>query len=539
MFESIAAFDIGSSSVKLITMKTGIRNFQVASLSYEDIDAGADSAEDALLAALAKITEDIDLSGYTVLTNLPMENSIVRTITFPFSDPEKIAAAIPFEAEENIPFKIDDLVMDFQSLRSVHPGEGRVMLGAARREQVREFLSRLGGLRIKPSRLGLESNALFACYRYFNRIPEESVIQIDVGHKKTIVNIIQNNRLLHTRCISSGIGSLHAALASMNKIPLSEAGSLFEKSGLDLTSLENNYSRDAHTSLGMSRQRFKKFYETCVAAIGDLIEQILLTIKSFAVDYGDIDFSRILISGGGANIAGVGQALSSGLGLPVVSLPFLNGYAEQKIQTQFPIAFGTAISAIDRSLPAINYLQGEFVPDFVASSRKIYYIAGAFASLTAVLLVVNIGISAFVNIKNRSHYRELINERFSRYFHIRPVPDDPLKAAMKIVNDEKKELNSIDAVLQSGDHVVDVLNDIIRYFPSDDTFQLSNLVINESVVRIDGQSSTSRYIDEFKNRLLDSKRFDSVNLNTNINKKNEVTFSLVIKQKISGGVKRD
>jgi hypothetical protein len=56
------------------------------------------------------------------------------------------------------------------------------------------------------------------------------------------------------------------------------------------------------------------------------------------------------------------------------------------------------------------------------------------------------------------------------------------------------------------------------------------MVVNEGIVRIDGQVSSSRIIDDFKNRLLETGKFGSVDLNTNISRKNEIGFSLVIKQ---------
>ncbi len=72
--------------------------------------------------------------------------------------------------------------------------------------------------------------------------------------------------------------------------------------------------------------------------------------------------------------------------------------------------------------------------------------------------------------------------------------------------------------------------DIVTKFPGDPDFQLSNMVINEGIVRIDGQTSSSKIIDDFKNRLVDTGRFGSVDLNTNISRKNEIGFSMVIKQ---------
>jgi len=98
------------------------------------------------------------------------------------------------------------------------------------------------------------------------------------------------------------------------------------------------------------------------------------------------------------------------------------------------------------------------------------------------------------------------------------------------VNEEKKQLGAIEALVQPGDRVIDLIAEIVSKFPGDPDFQLSNMVVNEGIVRIDGQVSSSRIIDEFKNRLVETGAFGSVDLNTTISRKNEIGFSLVIKQ---------
>lgn len=537
MFENIAAIDIGSSSVKLLIVRTGFKNFKVTSMSYEDVEPG-DSSGGAVEAALGRLLGESDLSGCVVLSNLPMEKTVIRNISFPFDDVHKIASALPYEAEENLPFRMDDLVMDFQTLKSPNPGEGRIMLAAATKDSVRDFTGVMQSQRLAPLRLGLESNALFECYKYFNQIPEEAVIQIDIGNNKTIVNIVQNSQLLYTRCIPIGIGAVHRDIAAKAKIPPAEARRLFESLNMDLTSLENNYQREIFKSLNINRARLKQIYDKTLGVVEEIIEQVALTIRSFAVEFGNLGFNRALISGGGSNIAGIGFLISRELELPVVSLPFLQDYSERKIQTQFPIVFGTVLSYLDGGRSSANLLKGEFLPDIAGTSRKIYYLAGGFAALSLVILIVSLTAWSVVRIRSNARGNELLNERLSKYFHTRQESSDPVKTATEIVAREKKELGGMDLLVQSNQRVIDLLRDILQRFPKGIGFQLNNLVINENVVRIDGSVSSSREIDEFKNKLNETGMFESVDLNTNITKKNETSFSMVIKQKMSGERRR-
>lgn len=531
MFEKIAAIDIGTSCIKLVTLKTGFRDFQVTSFVYEDIDHSIADLEEAQRDALSKLLQGKDLKGHTIYTNLPMERAIIRNITFPFNDVEKIANAIPFEAEENIPFKLQDLSMDFQPLKSPRQDEGRILLAAAHRDTIINYLAILKDFNLTPLRMGLESNALFECYRYFNRIEGETVIQLDIGHSKTILNLIGNNTLLYTRSIAIGTEAIIDVFREVMSVSKAEAVSMYGKMRLDLTSLENNLQRDTFRTIGIQKPKFQKIFSSVTEVINELIEQIALTVKSFQTEFGQTEFNRIIISGGGANIIGIGHAISREFELPVVSLPFLEGYEDIRIHTQFPIVFGTVLSVLNRKSSVINFLKGEFTPDVVHATKKIYYLSGSLAALGMLIFLLNVGISTALESRTEGKYEELLQERFKRYFHGRGSVENPVREAQKILSAEKKDLANLENIVQSSTKVIDVLKDITDFFPRDDSFVLKNIVINENIVRFDGTASSGKSLDEYKNKLVESKRFESAVLNTNIKRGNQVGFSMTIKLK--------
>ncbi|MBN2160061.1 MAG: pilus assembly protein PilM [Spirochaetes bacterium] len=539
MFENIAALDIGTSSIKLVTVKTGFRDFQLKSFNYEEIDPDAEDRPAAIAEAIRKMLAEEDLEGYRIITNLPMEMEIIRTISFPFSDVEKIADAIPYEAEENIPFKLEDLILDFQSLKSKKENEGRILLAAAHKSSINGFIQYLNNAGLKPLKMGMESNALYECYRYFNKIENEAVIQIDIGNGKTILNFIENNNLLYTRSIAVGIGAITGVLASSLKISRAEAARLFVNLNLDLMSLDNNLQRDHYKTLGLNRQQLRKVFEKAEETANELIEQIVLTMKAMQVDCGEIIFNRALISGGGSNLAGIGSLIARELDIPVDALPFLEDYRERNIRTQFPIAFGTVLAYLNRRRSSINFLKGEFIPDVAGESRKIYYLSGGFAILTLIVLIINFTLTAVLTVSSNRQYNRILSEQYNRYFHTRTVSSDPIADAKKLLKKEKSELDSIMKLFPSGDSFLDIMKDILTYFPSDSNFVLNNLVYNENIIMIDGMAGSSANLDGFKESLIKTKKFDSVTLNIKYSRQNEVRFSMTIKHKIKPEKKKE
>ncbi len=527
MYGDIAAFDIGSTSIKLIKAKSGFRDFQVKTFDFKECTDESCSMN----VILSGIIGEENLQGYKIISNLPMEKTIIRNISFPFSDVEKIAEAIPFEAEEHIPFKLDDMILDFQPMKSSKENEGRILLAAAHKDNVYDYLKLFEEMNIKPVMLGLESTSLFECYRYFNTIENESVIQLDIGNNKTIMNIIDSNSLIYTRSISSGIGEVIKSISEILKISIFEASKVYESLYLDLRSFENNTKKDAYKNLKISKSNLQKIYKAAVDYSDELIEQILLTLKSFSVENTEISFSRILISGGGSNLTGLQGKLSTDIDIPVFPLPFMADNRDQRVKTQFPIAFGLLVSFLKNRKKSINFLKGEFLPDVAGSSFKIYYLAGFFGILGLTVLFINLITSFLLTIGTNKNYRETMDYQFKKYFQTKPLTNDPISEAKKIVIKEKKELEVIDSLMSDNEPILDILYMIAGQFPGDEMFEMKSFVVNERIIRLDASISSAKKIDDFKEKLNQTKKFESVSVAIKNSKKNEVIFTMNIKLK--------
>ncbi len=534
MFENIAVFDIGTSSIKMMTARTGLRDFQVTSYAIEELDLEARNRNEEISRGLETILNENDLKGYTILTVFPMDKLITRNLAFPFKNTEKIRDVLPFEAEDLMPFQIEDMIIDFQEIPSLTDDESTIFFTAARKESIREFIDVFNNHNLFPVRMGIEANSLFECYRYFNTIQEEAIIQVEVGHSKSLITIAEHDSLLFARSISFGMEDIYKDIADELNINYNEIKKILENNLLDLTSCDNNLHRDVHKSMNISRAKFKKIYNHIYDHTGYLVEQVLLTVKAFTAEYGDKNFNRIFISGGGARISGIGTIISNEMDLPVVAQPFLKDINESIVHTQFPIAFGTLVDYLNTRNKTINLLREEFATASAGLSRKMYYLASAFIVLTLLVILINIASSLVLRSRSDDYYDSLLSSRFRKYFHVDKEVRDPVKEATRLYKDMQKEVDSLESFLKTDVKILDTMKSILQYFPSESTFELNNMVINEKIIRIDGIIGSSTQIDQFKNKLNDSNLFESVVLNTNIQKGNRTRFAMTIKLK-SGG----
>jgi type IV pilus assembly protein PilM len=534
LFDNIASIDIGTSSIKLLKVRRGFKKFELLSAIIEDIDQETHNNDYALAVenALHRILEKENLSGYKIVTSMPSDSLLLRNITFPFNDINKISSAIPYEVEEIIPCPVDAVSYDFQIVGQENTDNSTVILAAIEKESLKNTIDILNRNALYPVFAGMESNSMFRCYEYFNSVNNETVLQIDFGYKKTVINIVSNNSLIFTRAIASGTVNLIEKISGIQKISVNEAQKLFLKLDIDLSSFESNLKNETHKTLNINRAKFKTIYNEALDLVMDIINEISFTIKASGRYTGYSNFSRIIITGGGSNIKGITKLLGDDSGLPVVYMPFLNGYNDVNIKSRFSICLGNLLVYMNNSSASVNFLKGEFTPDVTSGILQTYYLPVFFISLTLFILVINILSSVFFIIKSNSYTNNILQQKFKKYFNMQNTTNDPLKEAMNLLAKEKKEFSVLKDMLGDENRFMPLLSLIIKNFNSAEGFDIKKLTFDGKSISIDAEIKSSGDLDEFKKSLLNSGEFENVTANIKDTSKSRSLFTLTIKQKL-------
>lgn len=530
MFENIAVFDIGSFSIKCIKAKTGFKNFQIESLIIEDLDFSIDDKLERIASGINKILSQNNLSDYTIITTLPSNKLFFYTLNFPFRNIRQITEVIGYEIADSIPIDIDSVIYDFQPIEALNSDGMDVIAVVARKEFIHQITEIFSKYNLNIAFLGTEFNSLYQSYNYSSTVQNESIIQLNIGYEKSIINLIIDNRLCATRCIVFGVKNIEDHIKNLD-IEYPGLNQFISKYSFDLSSFDNNIHYGLHKKLDISQQKFKTIFNNIHNEINMLLSEVLLFINAETQKYENYLIQRIIISGGGALLIGLGSILSQQLQIPVVMQTLISHTTDTEVQSQFQIAFGTLIDYINRSKQkTIDLLKDEFQVSLSQQSKKNYYIALFFGSLSILFLVVFIILSLIYQLSSSAYYNRILEERYKRYFLTSIIPDDPIKEATNRYTTLKREIDSIESFLKIDDKMIEILNLLISNFPYDANFDLNNLVINESIIRLDGSINSTAKIDEFKNRLVQTQKFESVVFNTNV-MQNNVKFSMTIKFK--------
>jgi type IV pilus assembly protein PilM len=184
--------------------------------------------------ALRGVFRDSKLSR-NVRIGLANQRTVLRTLELPpIDDRKEMAAAVRFQAEDEVPMPLNSAVLDFQPLGLVDTPNGpreRVALVAAQRDMVERLLeaARLAGLR--PVGVDLAAFALIRSLYRPAAVPER-LVYLAVGGLSNMA-IADGPICRFTRVLGGGLEAMAIEVASRRELPLAEARELLTRVGLD------------------------------------------------------------------------------------------------------------------------------------------------------------------------------------------------------------------------------------------------------------------------------------------------------------------
>jgi len=159
--------------------------------------------------AIKKVFKENDIKPGDVITAIPSEETMVRYFQMPKIPKQERKAAVNFEAKRYIPFRMEDVVSDFQVLPSkIIPNSMDVVFIAVKKNTIEQYLNMLVAAGLKPM---IVESAPFSLMRAFN-----AAGQINTKINTAIVNI--NFGTLNVNILRSGVPYI------IRDIPLSEIG---------------------------------------------------------------------------------------------------------------------------------------------------------------------------------------------------------------------------------------------------------------------------------------------------------------------------
>lgn len=313
--KGIIGLDIGSSYIKALQLKDTrsgyeLELFDMLPISPELIVEGSIIDSIRLTEAIkelirkAKIkTKDavISISGHSAV--------IIKRISLPDMTEEELSESIKFEAEQYIPFDIEDVNIDFQILGpQEEPGQMDVILVAVKKEIINEYVNVVNEAGLNTIIVDVDAFALENMYGINYEIEADTYVAlVNIGASTINMNILRGGVSAFTRDSAIGSNLQTEALQRGFNISYEEAERLKKGEAIEKVTPEDAQS-------------------VIINASEDIISEIKRSIDFFrGRGTSIVDIKEIILSGGCALIKGFPELLSERTGIEVRKAePFRN-----------------------------------------------------------------------------------------------------------------------------------------------------------------------------------------------------------------------
>lgn len=308
--KNLVGLDIGDHSIKLIELKDLKRNrgYQLTGAAHEplSVDAIVDGSimdSGLLIDSIHRVYEKGGTRNKDVAVALSGHSVIIKRISLPAMSQEELAESIRWEAEQYIPFDIEDVNISYQVLEGVSlSGEGNmdIILAAIKKERINDYTSVISQAGLNPVVIDVNAFAMQNAFEVnYDLNPQELIALIDLGASVTTIVILKGESSIFWRDIS--IGGNQYTDAIQKELNLTSKQSEQLKCGEDLEKIT-----------------FENVMPIISSVSSDIITEIQKTVDFFkATTATEENLDKIYISGGSSRIHNFQQALSEKFGSPV------------------------------------------------------------------------------------------------------------------------------------------------------------------------------------------------------------------------------
>lgn len=331
----VVGLDIGSHSVKVCQLKRTSNGYAIVTLGSTvlpegAVDDGTLNEPEVVGKAIADLFHNLKIKNRKVGFSISGYSVIVKKVNLAVMEDAQLEEHIMAEAEQYIPFDIEDVYLDFQDLKTNAKGAERtdVMLVAAKKEVVDDYIEMLRGINLNPVIVDVDGFALENSYEY-NYQKNENVALVDIGATKMNINILSQGISVVARDIVVGSRQLTEQIQNVFDIEFEEAEAIklgFLPADDKLREIEDIFST------------------TCT----QWVLEVKKAIDLYHANHPGQPLKKLILSGGGAKVNGLTDFLARETDMEVELFnPFKNMVTNRKkIDPDYLLSIGPEMAIV-------------------------------------------------------------------------------------------------------------------------------------------------------------------------------------------------
>ena len=303
------ALNIGSQRIGMAVFETA-KNGGLLLKSIASETIVADPAHEAsrigqIRVAVADLAQRLKVTKSKVRYAIAGQAVFTRFVKLPPLQEDNIEQLVTFEAQQHVPFPIDEVIWDYEMIEGADDKE--VVIVAIKGDSLNEINAAVNDCGMATAEVDVAPMALYNSFVSSYGLPQEPVLVIDIGAKTSNLLYLEGKRFF-TRCIPVGGSAVTAAIAKEYNVSFLEAE--HQKVVHGLVALGSGHTEQLDESVAALAMVIRN-------ALTRLPGEIARTTNYYRSQHGGNAPKRVFLCGGGANLPYTLEFFEEKLNLPV------------------------------------------------------------------------------------------------------------------------------------------------------------------------------------------------------------------------------
>lgn len=440
--------DIGTSAVRLCELSQTKAGFQLTKYYQREfnIDPAMEEADkqDKRADILAELLKEAKVRGKKAIVAVPGQSVFTRNRPLPPVPEYKVTQIVRYEIQQQIPFSLNEIALDYQVLDRTEVGGYDVMMAAIKVDVVEKQLEILSRVKRTVETVDVSPLAAYNWLTHTGDFGEEGqcIALVDMGATTTDIVIQKDNQFKFTRSLHVGGNDVTTAIATAFNTPFDEAEKIKREKAFAPT---GDPKRDGRGG------------EVTGRILGRLVGELNRSFAYFRSQPGGGPVTRVIITGGGSCLKNIIPYLQRELNIEVRIAQPLAGLAiaptaneASEYPEQACVALGLALRAIQTVPIEINLIPPRIKEASKRKEQLVYWALTFFAIL--LIMASTIPATADKIDKTQDRIKELksVLGKYDPALLNNPSAkssyQDELNVVLSDVNSYRKEVAALDAI---------------------------------------------------------------------------------------------
>jgi type IV pilus assembly protein PilM len=391
MSRETVSFDVGSNSIKMVVLEGEGDHFQVKDYDIRELGLGQDASPDKFNSAVAMTIKTImaekRIKGKEISVSISGQSVFVRFVKLPAVDASKVDQIIRYEAQQQVPFPIEDVEWDHQVIGTADSGELDIVLVAVRKEVVASLVEAIEKVGFVVEVVDVSTVSLYNSFVFNEGVSESGTVLIEMGATTTNLLICAGDNLWAR---SIPIGGDNFTVAICKKMTLSMG--VAEEMKRNAMIVTPDVPRDR-----IGDETIVQASEVLTKVASRVFTEISRSVGYFKSQWPGVSIGRVLLTGGGSSLTNIRGFLTSKLKTNVeefslfkrVGPPLGTDEGKQLHMSRcLSNAIGLGLSRLDAGRLSTNLLPGSVMQKRELAKKRVFIAAAAVMLIAAIVFQI-------------------------------------------------------------------------------------------------------------------------------------------------------